>query len=398
VAHDDIPDEVDFTSAGRGRYSTADVVVVGAGLIGLGVAHELAKRDVAVTVLDRDEPARAASWAGAGMLAPFSEDLPDAEMLALCRESLAMYPAFADELRERTGVDVRFRRDGTLHVALDDGRLAALAVQADTYRRNGGEVAMLSRSDVLAREPLLARDLAGAVVVENEAQVDNRRLGRALLAACESVGVRFERVDDVALECDARRVRGLRTPHGFMPARTVVNAAGAWAGELSGVPDGVRVPVRPVAGEMLAIALPRNAMRANVWLGHRYLVPRDDGRLLVGATVDERGFDARVTASGLHDLLDAALAVAPALAGFAVVETWAGLRPGSHDGRPYLGPTALEGYVVAAGHFRNGILLAPVTARLIADVVVDGRADGLEPFAPARAAAGSLAGVANHDG
>jgi glycine oxidase len=373
----------------------ADVVVVGAGLIGLGIAYELAKRDVAVTVFDRDEPARAASWAGAGMLAPFSEELPDAAMLALCRSSLAMYPSFTADLRERSGVDVRLRFDGTLHVALDDARLAELAVHAETYRHNGGEVTMLSRTDVLAREPLLAKNLAGAVFVANEAQVDNRRLGRALLAACESLGVRFERVADVALECDARRVRGLRTAHGFTPAGTVVNAAGAWAGELPGVPDGARVSVRPIAGEMLAIALPRNAMRALVWLGHRYLVPRDDGRLLVGATVDDRGFDARVTAAGLHDLLDAALAVAPALAGFAVVETWAGLRPGSADGRPYLGATELEGYVVAAGHFRNGILLAPITARLIAGLVIDGQAEALTPFAPARATAGPGVMVAN---
>jgi glycine oxidase len=373
----------------------ADVVVIGAGLIGLGIAYELAKRDVAVTVFDRDEPARAASWAGAGMLAPFSEELPDAAMLALCRESLAMYPSFTADLRERSGVDVRLRHDGTLHVALDDARLGELAGHAETYRNNGGEVTMLSRNDVLAREPMLAKNLAGAVFVANEAQVDNRRLGRALLAACESLGVRFERVADVALECDARRVRGLRTPHGFTPAGTVVNAAGAWAGELAGVPDAVRIPVRPIAGEMLAIGLPRNAMHALVWLGHRYLVPRDDGRLLVGATVEDRGFDARVTAAGLHDLLDAALAVAPALAGFAVVETWAGLRPGSVDGRPYLGATALEGYVVAAGHFRNGILLAPVTARLIADLVVGGRADALGPFAPARTAAGPRPMVAN---
>lgn len=374
----------------------AEVVVVGAGLIGLGIAFELAERGVEVTVLDRDEPARAASWAGAGMLAPFSEELPDDAMLTLCRRSLAMFPAYVDALRERSGVDVRFRRDGTLHVALDDARLAELAVDAETYRRNGGEVAMLGRDDVLAREPLLARNLSGAAFVANEAQVDNRRLGRALLASCAERGVRFERDADVALECDARRVRGLRTRHGFTPARTVVNAAGAWAGELAGVPPEARVPVRPVAGEMLAIALPRNAMRALVWLGHRYLVPRDDGRLLVGATVDERGFDARVTAAGLHDLLDAALAVAPALAGFAVVETWAGLRPGSPDGRPFLGTTALEGYVAAAGHFRNGILLTPITARLIADLIVDGRSDGLAPFAPGRAAAGALAAATNH--
>ncbi|GAC1582867.1 MAG: glycine oxidase ThiO [Candidatus Elarobacter sp.] len=362
-----------------------DVSVVGAGLIGLGIAYELAKRGAAVTVYDRDEPARAASWAGAGMLAPFSEELPDPAMLALCRESLALYPAFVAELHERSGVDARFRREGTLHVALGDARLAELAAHAATFRANGGEVAMLDRGETLAREPMLAKDVAGALFVANEAQVDNRRLGRALTAACTSLGVRFERVDDVALECDARRVRGLRTARGFTAAATVVNATGAWANELAGVPERARVPVRPIAGEMLAIAVPPGALHALVWLGHRYLVPRGDGRLLVGATVVDRGFDSRVTAAGMHDLLDAVLALAPPLASFAVVETWAGLRPGSHDGRPYLGATALDGYFVASGHFRNGILLAPLTARLVADAILGGSGDALAPFAPSRA-------------
>jgi glycine oxidase len=329
------------------------------------------------------------------MLAPFSEEMPDPAMLALCRASLEAYPAFVDELRERTGVDARFRREGTLHVALDEARLAELALHAQTFRDNGGDVAMLSRADVLAREAMLAKDLAGALFVANEAQVDNRRLGRALLAACESLGVRFERADGIALECDARRARGLRTEHGFTAAGTVINAAGAWAGELPGVPERARVRVRPVAGEMLALAVPQQAVRALVWLGHRYLVPRGDGRLLVGATVEERGFDARVTAAGLHDLLDAALAVAPALASFAVVETWAGLRPGSHDGRPYLGATALDGYVVASGHYRNGILLAPLTARLIAELVAEGSAGALAPFAPGRGVTEPATAAAN---
>jgi glycine oxidase len=366
-----------------------DVLVVGAGLIGLSIAYELAKRGAAVTVYDRAEPARAASWAGAGMLAPFSEEMPDAAMLALCAASLAAYPQFVEELRERTGVDARFRRDGTLHVALDDTALAALASRASAYRANGGEVALLNRTDTLGREPLLAKNLAGALFVANEAQVDNRRLGRALTAACSALGVHVERVDDVALEADARRVRGLRTPHGFMPASVVVNAAGAWAGELAGVPDAARLPIRPVAGEMLALAIPSGAMRSLVWLGHRYLVPRDDGRLLIGATVEERGFDARVTAAGIHDLLDAALAVAPALASFALVETWAGLRPGTPDGRPYLGATHVEGYVVACGHYRNGILLAPASAQAIAALVVDGSAEALSAFSPLRVREGA---------
>ena len=231
---------------------------------------------------------------------------------------------------------------------------------------------IVERAETLAREPLLAKDVVGALFVANEAQVDNRRLGRALLAACTALNVRFERGEVAAIEADARRVRGVRTAQGFTAAQYVVNAGGAWAQQLGGVPASSRVAVTPVAGEMLALAVPANALRALVWLGHRYLVPRDDGRLLVGATVVDRGFDARITAAGMHDLLDAALAVAPALAAFSVVETWAGLRPGSADGRPYLGATELEGYYVAAGHFRNGILLTPVTAEGIARAILDG--------------------------
>jgi glycine oxidase len=362
----------------------ADVAVVGAGLIGCSVAYELAKRGLAVTVFDRAEPARAASWAGAGMLAPFSEELVDPALLALCRASLDAYPAFVAELHEHGGVDARLRYDGTLHLALDEAALAALTPRAAAFRANGGEVALLDRAATLAREPMLARTLAGAVHVANEAQVDNRRLGRALVAACAAFGVRFERVEHVALEADARRARGLRTNLGFAAAPVVVNAAGAWAGALEGVPPAARVPVRPVAGEMLALAVPSGAVHSMIWLGHRYLVPRDDGRLLVGATVEERGFDARVTAAGVRDLLAAALAAAPALATFALVESWAGLRPASHDGRPYLGATVLEGYLVAAGHFRNGILLAPTTGRALAALIVDGEQGDLAPFAPTR--------------
>jgi glycine oxidase len=199
------------------------------------------------------------------------------------------------------------------------------------------------------------------------------------------VGVRFEESGDVALEVDARRVRGLRTARGFVPASIVINAAGAWAGALGGVPLAARIAVAPVIGEMLAIAVPHGFARALIWHGSTYLVPRRDGRLLVGATVVERGFDARVTAMGVHQLLSVALAVAPTLADFSVVESWAGLRPGSSDGRPFLGATPIDGYLVAAGHYRNGILLAPITARAIADLVLNGRSDvALTPFSPGR--------------
>ncbi len=374
-------------SAGR----ELSVAIVGAGLIGCGVAYELAKRGCAVTVYDRAEPARAASWAGAGMLAPYSEATGDDAMLALCREGLAVYPAFVEELRERVGIDAHFVRAGALHVALDAARLFELATHVDAYREAGAVVRILDRGETLAREPLVARSVVGSLLIEDEAQVDNRLLARALVAACEALGVHFERVDDIVIEADARRVRGLRTARGFVSAAVVVNAAGAWAGDLAGVPDEARVPVRPIAGEMVALAIPNGAMRANVWLGHRYLVPRKDGRLLIGATMEERGYNTRVTAGGVHAMLDAALTVAPALAGFAVVETWAGLRPGSADTRPYLGQTPLDGYVVAAGHFRNGILLTPLTAQLIAEFIIDGDDTKLAPFALMRKKGSPLA-------
>jgi len=363
-----------------------DVVVVGAGLIGCGIAYELAKRGADVTVYDRAEPARAASWAGAGMLAPYSEEVVDPAMLALCTASLRAYPAFVDELRERTGVDAHLRHEGTLHVAFDEASVRGLDAKCEALRRTGAAASVLDRDATLVREPMLGGGVRGSVYVANEAHVDNRRLGRALVAACTEAGVRFERTAGVALEADARRVRGIRTEHGFLAAGTVVNAAGAWAAQLPGVPATARVAVRPVAGEMLALAVPKGFTRGLVWSQHTYLVPRDDGRLLIGATSVERDFDVRVTAQGVASLLGVALRVAPVLGTFALVETWAGLRPASHDGRPYLGSTSTDGYVVAAGHYRNGILLTPITAQAVAAVIAGERPPvELAAFDPQRA-------------
>jgi glycine oxidase len=365
---------------------TSAIAIIGGGLIGTGIAYELAKRGATVTVFDRAEPAHGASWAGAGMLAPFSEDMRDSALLELCRASLAVYPGFVDELRARTGLDAHLLPYGTLHLALDDTTLRAFDAQAPLCARNGGDVSILNRAQTLGREAGVARSVIGSMFIANEAQVDNRRLGRALVAACAGLGVRFERTDELALEADARRVRGLRSKHGFVPAAVVINAAGAWAGAIEGVPPIAQIPVFPVAGEMLAIAVPHAFARALIWHEHTYLVPRDDGRANKQTAVVERGFDNRVTAGGLTALLTAALRGAPALSGFAVVETWAGLRPATPDGRPYLGATPVEGYFVAAGHYRNGILLTPITARAIADVVLTGRSEiPLDAFAVTRA-------------
>jgi len=242
----------------------------------------------------------------------------------------------------------------------------------------------LARDEVHAFEPALGASVRGAACCEREGHVDNRRLGRALHAACEALGVRIDaNAGSVSIEADARRVLGVRGPDGFVPADAVVNAGGAWAGELGGVPPQARVRVVPVKGQMLALAMPRGFVRRVVWIPGAYLVPRDDRRLLVGATVEDAGFDVRVTARGIAGLLGAALAALPALGELAVVETWAGLRPGSIDGLPYIGATALGGYFVATGHYRNGILLTPATATLVADLL-EGRSAGIAAFSPQR--------------
>ncbi|HEV3157073.1 MAG TPA: glycine oxidase ThiO [Candidatus Baltobacteraceae bacterium] len=347
-----------------------EIIVIGAGLIGLSIARELAVRGHAVRVLEMHQPITAASWAGAGMLAPYTEALTSPELEALCLRSLETYPAFVAELREQTGVDAHLRLDGILQVAYDVERVKHLQERVSDLACRGVSAHWLDRSQARELEPALGPALVGAAFIEGEGQVDNRRLARALYAACLAHGVRIEtEVGNVALDADERRVRGVRTSSGYVAARFVVNATGAWAGGLGGVPERARVPVHPVKGQILALALPRALMRRVLWVPGAYLVPRSDGRLLIGATVEDAGFDVRVTARGVRSLLDAALYALPALADLALVETWAGLRPGTADGLPILGTTPLDGYLVASGHYRNGILLTPITARVVSDLI-----------------------------
>jgi len=361
------------------------IVVVGAGLIGLSIAYELAKRGADVRVIEAREPAAAASWAGAGMLAPYTEAMESSAFEALCVRSLALYPGFVRGLAEVGGVDAHLRLSGVLEAAFEPAGAARLRARAGFLARHGVRARWLERSDALRLEPALSGRILGASFCETEGTVDNRRLGRALRAACDALDVRVEaHAGDVALEADARRVLGVRGPMGFVPASHVINATGAWAGALAGVPEAAIVPVAPVKGQMLALAMPRAFVARTLWVPGAYLVPRDDGRLLIGATVEEAGFDVRVTARGIEALLRAALEAVPAVADLTLAETWAGLRPGSPDGLPYLGETAIAGYHVAAGHYRNGILLAPVTAIAIADALEGKNGGDLLPFSPRR--------------
>ncbi len=361
-----------------------DVVVVGAGLIGLAIAFELAGRGAAVRVFDRGEPGRAASWAGAGMLAPYTEDVADEALLAMGVSALGQYPAFVERVRSASGLDPHLHLDGIVHAAYDGAQLESLKRLARRLRERGVTFDLLDRSSLVSSEPWLGTDVVGGLCIHGEGYVDNRRLGRMLAAACIARGVTIAHASSVAIECDERRVLGIRTNVGFTAAQAVVNACGAWAAQLVGPPPSCVPPVEPIKGQMLALSAPVSLVRRPTWLPGAYLVPRDDGRLLVGATVERAGFDVSVTAEGVHGLLHNALAGAPSLAGFAVTESWAGLRPGTPDGRPFLGVTPIDGLLLATGHHRNGILLAPATARSIADLLEGKGGDELEPFGLAR--------------
>ena len=374
----------------------AEVCVIGAGLIGLASARELALRGATVRIFDARTPARAASWAGAGMLAPYSEAGSDSAMLELCIRSLQMYPAFVDELREATGFDPHFRRDGTIELAEDAEHATRLREHAHALCLRGVDAAFKDEAQIRELEPALEGAPFGGSFIADEAQVDNRRLGRALLAACAKLGVRIDgEVGDVAIEVDKRRVRGLRTARGFVAAPIVINAAGAWADRIAGLPAALRVPIVPIKGQMIALQMSEPLIRRLVWLPFPYLVPRSDGRLLIGATLERAGFDVRVSAGGVAGLLTRAIRAMPGLAQLPIVETWAGLRPGTSDGRPLLGPTSLEGYFIAGGHFRNGILLTPISALILADYV-EGKTSSIDctPFTPTRFATGQAQAAA----
>jgi glycine oxidase len=371
---------------------SGDIAIVGAGIIGLSVAFELAARGASVRIYDTAEPARAASWAAAGMLAPLTERLPNDDMQALCESSLGLYPEFAQAIQDTGGIDPHLRLDGILHAAYSGEGYARLRRRSDELHAGGHSATLLTRSETLLAEPALGKDVCGALLVPGEGQVDNRRLGRALVAACEARGVRIHiGVASLSIEFDARRVLGVQTDLGYVPAAAVVNAAGAGAANLRGVPAECVPPVRAVKGQMLSIQLPVGFMRRTTWVPGAYLVPRADGRLLVGATV-EHATDVRVTASGIHALLHAAVSAAPALGEFAVSETWAGLRPGTPDELPCLGETPREGYYLATGHNRNGILLAPATARLLAQALLENSHDIAHGFTLRRF--GTKAGIA----
>jgi glycine oxidase len=372
------------------------VVIIGAGVVGLGVGWRLASR-AAVTIFDRGKAGGGASDAAAGMLAACCEAEPGEEALvALGREAQARWPAFAAELLRSSGVDVELREEGTLVLALTADDQTEIAHRLEFQRQLDLPLEWLSAAQTRAREPHLAGKIAGSLFSPQDHQVDNRKLTQALRIAAEAADVSIREQHPVKeIIVQGGRARGVVLDDGTIAAADiVVLAAGAWSRGIGGLPPDRRPPVRPVKGQMLALRMDAKAPLLShvLWAPGAYLVPRRDGRLIVGATVEEKGFDQTITAGGLLTLLEAAWRAVPAVEELPVQEIWVGHRPGSRDDAPILGPGPLEGLFYATGHHRNGILLAPVTAdamaRLILDDVVEPaiKPFGLERFLPARAA------------
>ena len=360
-----------------------DVAVAGAGLIGLSVAWRAAQRGLSVTVVD-EAPGTGASVAAAGMLAPVTEAAYGEEsLLRLCLASLQRYPAFAAELEEASGRSVGLRTAGTLVVGFDEDDMRALDALHGYQSELGLTAERLTPRATRRREPSLTPRVRGGLAVDGDHSVDGRALHAALLVAAEAAGVRLvsQRVTELLVE--GGRATGLRLADGaVVTAPTVVLALGAWSAGLPGVPP---LPVRPVKGQILRLAgaagLLAGTVRALVRGRHVYLVPYGDGRLIVGATSEDRGFDPTVTAGGVHDLLHDALEVVPGVSELELVETLARWRPGTADNAPLLGPCALPGLVLATGHHRNGVLLTPVTGDVVADLLATGELPALAaPF------------------
>ncbi|MCU1495309.1 MAG: goxB [Acidimicrobiaceae bacterium] len=359
-----------------------DAVVVGSGVIGLTTAWRLAGSGREVALVDA-HPAAGASYAAAGMLAPVTEAAWGEEELAeLNLRSVAGWPAFAHELEAASGCAVGLRNEGTLLVAADGSDRAYLEELLDYQSSLGFESSWCPAGACRELEPFLAPGVRGGIFAKGDAQVDNRRLLGSLAEAVRRSGVTLVAAAVDAFSTVAGHVAGVWASGRELEAPTVVLAAGWASSEIAGLPPGAVPPVRPVKGQILRLrGAPREpvltrTIRALAQGSSVYLVPRGDGSVVVGATTEERGDDVSVTAGALYTLLRDAARVVPALHELELVEARAGLRPGSPDNAPLVGPASIDGLVLATGHYRNGILLAPTTAEAVLAVVDHGTLPG----------------------
>jgi glycine oxidase len=351
----------------RNQY---EIIIVGGGVIGLTIARALALRGVRdVCLIERGRLGTEASWAAAGMLLPQVEaDAPD-EFFNLACQSRDLYPSFAAALREETGIDVELDTTGTLYLALTEHDHEEIEKRYEWQTRAGFAVERLSGAEVRELEPCISEAALDALRFPKDIQVENRRLLSALANSVTKLGIDITTQTTVeSLIVEGNRVRGVQTSRGAIDSPTVVIAAGTWSNFIKTAP----VPaISPVRGQMLCLEAKPQLTRHVIYSPRGYLVPRQDGRLLAGSTSENAGFAKCVTAGGIATILRNALEISPAITGLPVVDTWAGLRPRAADGLPVIGPCGeIDGLFCATGHYRNGILLAPLTGELISKAIV----------------------------
>jgi len=355
----------------------SDIVVVGAGIVGCAVAYELARRGASVQIVDDRPAGMGATQASAGVLAPYIEAHEGHPLLDLTVRSLDLYETFVARVAAAAGgTPPAYRRTGTLEIALDAGGLRRLETLAAALPRKGVHARLLDAAGARSEEPHLSEAVVGGLLVPSHGYVAAADLTRALIGAARRHGAQLIERGRVRRIVSAAGDLRVETDRGSLAGNGVVLAAGSWSGQI--VIDGVdvRLPVRPVRGQLLQLAWTGPTLARVVWSDRCYLVPWDDGTLLVGATVEDAGFDERTTTAGIRDLIEAAAEIVPRAwtAGFTAAR--AGLRPATPDEIPVIGPsTVVPNLVYATGHYRNGVLLAPLTAQLVADVMLEGKAD-----------------------
>ena len=361
-----------------------DVAIAGGGLIGSSIALELARAGLRVGLFDRQAPGKEASWAGAGILSPAPENAAMVSLVPLAKASMELYPGFVRTVEEISGQNAGFRPKGTLQALFSPNAREELSTVIALHHGLGLKAEPLSAQDAREMEPALSEEVEAAVLRPDEASVDNRALVGAILEAARrsNVGI-FPGSAVKAIWREGTRCAGVQLESEKVEARWTVIAAGCFSAQIDGAAE--IAPARPAKGQMAALRADGVKIERVLWSEKIYLVPRGDGRILAGATVEHVGFDKHVTAGGLAKVMGAAVELAPSLANARVEETWAGLRPDSPDHLPILGPAALDGLLVATGHFRGGILLTPITARLVCEWITQQRVSvDCERFSPMR--------------
>ncbi len=357
-----------------------DVIVIGGGAIGLAIARELrSDRSRSVLVVDRSGIGEGASWAAAGMLSALSEADSGGPFLELCLASQRMYRGFADGLVLETGIDCGCATNGSLHLGMPDDTPETLRARYELQRQWSPNVEFLYPDELRLVEPLLTARVHGALFFPDDLQVTPRRLVRALQESCIRRGVEIRsaaRVEEVS-----KGVVRIATEE--LKAKTIIVASGAWTSELKGLDP--PAPVRPRKGQILSLSTAGQPFRCMIRWDNAYFVPRPDGELVVGATSEDAGFDRSLTAAGIGILLSKAQAISSHVGSFPIKEMWSGLRPGTPDGLPIIGRSRVPGVFYATGHFRNGILLAPITASIMAALVDERNPElPIEPYSPLR--------------